>query len=100
MQVPRVKFTVRIMLLLPVSFALLLVAIGTLTARPSFTVTGAAGIVEPVRTEEVKCPLEGRSVILSILPEGTLVKKGQLVCELDSSRFRDQLAGLGTSARR
>jgi multidrug efflux pump subunit AcrA (membrane-fusion protein) len=33
----------------------------------------------------------GSTRIVSILPEGTLVKKGDIVCELDSSAFRDEL---------
>src|SRR5262249_27061609 len=33
----------------------------------------------------------GSTRIISILPEGTWVKKGEQVCELDSSAFRDEL---------
>ena len=33
----------------------------------------------------------GSTRILSILPEGTRVKKGDIVCELDSASFRDEL---------
>jgi multidrug resistance efflux pump len=33
----------------------------------------------------------GSTRILTILPEGTLVKEGDVVCELDSSKFRDEL---------
>src|SRR5262249_76680 len=35
--------------------------------------------------------VEGQLTIISILPEGTRVKKGDLVCELDSSALRDNL---------
>jgi hypothetical protein len=35
--------------------------------------------------------VEGRTTIISLLPEGMTVKKGQVVCELDSSDFRDSL---------
>jgi multidrug efflux pump subunit AcrA (membrane-fusion protein) len=52
------------------------------------------GIVEAARTESVFCRVEGSRIILSILPEGTQVKKGQLVCELDASTLRNQLAQL------
>ncbi len=65
-----------------------------------FSITMASGLVEPVRAETLRCPLEGTSVILSILPERTLVKKGQLVCELESSSFRDRRAGPGDSRTR
>jgi len=33
----------------------------------------------------------GSTRIVSILPEGTRVTKGQVVCELDSSAFEDEL---------
>ncbi|MFO0890266.1 MAG: HlyD family efflux transporter periplasmic adaptor subunit [Isosphaeraceae bacterium] len=33
----------------------------------------------------------GSTRIVSILPEGTLVKKDQIVCELDSAAFKDEL---------
>jgi HlyD family secretion protein len=34
----------------------------------------------------------GSTRIISILPEGTAVKAGELVCELDSAAFRDEVA--------
>ena len=37
------------------------------------------------------CQVEGSTTIISLLPEGTKVKKGQLVCELDSSALQDRL---------
>lgn len=48
------------------------------------------GVVEASRTSDVYSKVEGLTTILSIVPEGTLVKKGQLVCELDSSSLKDQ----------
>jgi multidrug efflux pump subunit AcrA (membrane-fusion protein) len=54
----------------------------------------ASGMVESARREMVYCPVEGSTTILSITPEGTHVKKGQLVCELDASTLRDRLAKL------
>jgi multidrug efflux pump subunit AcrA (membrane-fusion protein) len=50
------------------------------------------GIVEASRTEDGICQVEGGTTILSILPEGTLVSRGQLVCELESSHLQQQLA--------
>ena len=41
---------------------------------------------------EVRSSVEGRSVIIYLRPEGVQLEKGELVCELDSSGFRDQLA--------
>jgi RND family efflux transporter MFP subunit len=49
------------------------------------------GLVEASESLDVFCQVEGRTTIISILPEGTRVTKGQLVCELDSSRLRDAL---------
>lgn len=34
--------------------------------------------------------VEGSTTIISIVPEGTLVQKGDVVCELDSSQLREQ----------
>jgi len=41
---------------------------------------------------EVMCRVEGQSTIDSIVPEGSIVKKGQLVCELQTDKLRDELA--------
>ncbi len=41
---------------------------------------------------EVRCKVEGLSKIVSIVPEGTVVKKGHLVCELDAVALRARLA--------
>lgn len=65
---------------------------------------GLAGADEPARSGsvrsrlgpdakgvDVRCQVEGQSLILSIVEEGTVVKKGQLLCELDASWLRDAL---------
>ncbi len=57
------------------------------------------GIVEAVSTADVFYKNEGTTTIVSILPEGTRVAKGQLVCELDSSALRDQLFGQEIATR-
>jgi len=49
------------------------------------------GTVESIRTADAFCPVEGQTTITALKPEGTLVKKGQVVCELDSAGLRDQL---------
>jgi HlyD family secretion protein len=51
---------------------------------------------EPVQAkspagEPVLNQLKGQSKLLSILPNKTKVKKGQLICEFDSSKFEDEL---------
>ena len=45
----------------------------------------------PVRSEQAYCLVQGQTTIISIVPEGSLVKKGDLVCELDSAALKDQL---------
>jgi multidrug resistance efflux pump len=47
---------------------------------------GRGGANDPTAMEK-----PGSTRILSILPEGTRVKAGDIVCELDSSAFRDEL---------
>jgi HlyD family secretion protein len=49
------------------------------------------GSLEALRYEHAYCLVEGRTTIVQLLPEGTPVKKGQIVCELDSAALRDQL---------
>ena len=50
------------------------------------------GTLQASRSRDVFCQVEGATTIISILAEGSRVKKGDLVCELDSASFRDQLA--------
>ena len=49
------------------------------------------GSLEASRGQDVVNQVEGQTAILSIVPEGTKVTKGQVVCELDWSSLRDQL---------
>jgi HlyD family secretion protein len=49
------------------------------------------GSVETSNNVDMFCRVEGQAVIISIVPEGSRVKKGQLVCELDSASLKDQL---------
>jgi len=49
------------------------------------------GALESAKNDDVYCQVEGQTTIISIIPEGTRVTKGQLVCELDSAALRDQL---------
>ena len=58
----------------------------------------ASGTVEPARSESAWCQVEGARTILSILPEGTQVKRGQLVCELEASIEKNRLAKLADTA--
>lgn len=47
----------------------------------------------------LKCELEGRPTILSLVPEGTRVTAGTLVAELDSSGLQDNLVSQGISVQ-
>jgi multidrug efflux pump subunit AcrA (membrane-fusion protein) len=49
------------------------------------------GSVEASRVENVTCEVEGGSTILRIVREGSRVKKGDLICELDASALKEQL---------
>src|SRR4051812_15297276 len=42
------------------------------------------GLLEATRNQAVYDTVEGQTTIISIVPEGTRVIRGQLVCELDS----------------
>ena len=41
---------------------------------------------------EVRNEVEGLTAILHLIPDGSIVKKGDLVCELDGARFRELLS--------
>ena len=52
------------------------------------------GEIESSSNNEVKCEVKGRggsgTPILSVVPEGTLVKKGDVLCQLDSSALEQE----------
>jgi HlyD family secretion protein len=49
------------------------------------------GSLESSRNNDLFCKVEGNTTIIKIAEEGTRVKAGDIVCELDSSLLRDQL---------
>jgi HlyD family secretion protein len=49
------------------------------------------GALESSKNQDAFCNVEGGTTIIMIKPEGTQVKKGDIVCELDSAALRDQL---------
>ncbi len=49
------------------------------------------GSLESSSNMDVYCMVEGQTTIINIKPEGTRVKKGDVVCELDSASLKDQL---------
>lgn len=50
------------------------------------------GRLAAARTAPVVNVIPGSTTLLTVVPEGTYVTKGDFVCELDASAFRDQLA--------
>jgi HlyD family secretion protein len=51
----------------------------------------ASGTIKALDQEVIKNKVEGSTTILSLVLEGTQVKKGDMLIELDSSKFKDQL---------
>ena len=49
------------------------------------------GNLESSSNHDVYCSVERQTTIIRIVPEGTRVKKGAVICELDSAAFRDSL---------
>ncbi len=49
------------------------------------------GSLESSSNQDVYCMVEGQTKIIRIVPEGTRVKNGQVICELDSGTLRNQL---------
>ncbi len=60
--------------------------------RTDFTQTVVdRGQLESSKNLDVYCEVEGGTTIIAIKPEGTRVKKGEIVCELDSASLKDTL---------
>jgi RND family efflux transporter MFP subunit len=68
----------------------------TVRAQPSSLEVklAARGWVEMARTLDAYCNVEGGTTIIQLVPEGTLVKKGATICELDSAPLRDLITNL------
>ncbi len=49
------------------------------------------GALESAANKDALCEVEGSTTIIRILPEGTKVKEGDIVCELESATLKDQL---------
>ncbi len=52
---------------------------------------GARQPGELAERQDVYCNVEGGTTIIKIIPEGQRVKKGDILCELDSAALKDQL---------
>jgi HlyD family secretion protein len=61
-------------------------------ARGPLTISVAeAGTIKAKQVEIIKSELEGSNTIIYLVPEGTRVKKGDLLFELDASKLQDSL---------
>ena len=49
------------------------------------------GSLESSNNHDVYSQVEGGTTIIRLAPEGTKVKKGEIICELDSAALRDSL---------
>ena len=49
------------------------------------------GSLESAANKDVMCEVEGGTTIIRIMPEGTKVKEGDIVCELESATLKDSL---------
>ena len=56
--------------------------------------------MESARNQDAFCKVEGQTTIIEMKPEGTRVKKGEIVCVLDSSSLKDQLVNQRIVAER
>jgi len=58
------------------------------------------GEIKPVQSEEIKCELEGQNTILSVVPESSRVKQGDLLLELASDQLKERLDTEAVEVRR
>jgi RND family efflux transporter MFP subunit len=72
-----------------------------ITRRTKVAVTVATrGDIESAKNLDVVSQVEGQATIIFIKAEGSPVKKGELVCELDSAALRDALTNQTISTRK
>jgi HlyD family secretion protein len=64
------------------------------------TTNGPVSGIDTTKGVVVSCQVERGAKILSLLPDGTLVKKGDLICELDASDLKDRLIDHTISVKR
>jgi RND family efflux transporter MFP subunit len=57
------------------------------------------GNLESASNKDVYSHVEGQTTIIMILPEGMKVKKGDIVCELDSASLKDRLVNQEISVK-
>jgi RND family efflux transporter MFP subunit len=62
-------------------------------------VVASRGMVESAQTRDLYSNVEGATTIIKIVPEGVKVKKGDIVCELDSASLKDKLVNQRITAK-
>jgi HlyD family secretion protein len=74
----------------------------TMTVRPGPLVDNVIerGLLELLSSNDVYSWIEGQTTIISIKPEGTYVRQGDVVCELDSAFLNDQLLNTQIETKR
>lgn len=65
--------------------------VASVERKPFEVVLNVQGHLDSQSNATLTNQVEGSSTIISIIPEGTWVEKGDIVCELDSSQLSEQL---------
>ncbi len=63
----------------------------TVAPRTFRVVLKEKGELKAAKATEIVCKVEGRSTIISLIPEGTAVKEGDLLVELASDQIEDRI---------
>lgn len=63
----------------------------TVTPRSFNVVLKEKGELKAAKSTDIICEVEGRSTIISLIPEGTAVKEGDLLVELASDEIEDRI---------
>jgi len=97
----RITIAIILVVLIPVAWTLIskggaavsTVATDRLVVQPkTFSVSlKEKGELKAVKSTDVKCEVEGRSTIISLIPEGTAVKGGDLLVELASDEIDNKI---------
>lgn len=63
----------------------------TVTSRTFNVVLKEKGELKAAKSTDIICEVEGRSTIITLIPEGTAVKEGDLLVELASDQIEDRI---------
>lgn len=79
-----------VMRLRSVYLGLTIVMTSVAAARPGGSTIQAER--QTAQSPAITCEVEGQTSIFSIIPDGSIVEEGQLVCELDPTSFKEELS--------